>query len=359
MGILGGGPTLPERPSRRDRRKQRARARARPPGRQDSERRAQAMLLIAIALVAVIVVGVGVFGYIQTNANKPKEAPVVRVGDRSFDMGYMERRLRYIIRDALVGDAVLSDPQVAAYTALADVPDQELDRRGAPELGISVSEEEIDADIRLQLRVPESADTGVFADAYRNEVRDSGLHPDEYREVVAARLREEKLRQRFREQIPATAEQVHLRDIVVEQKDLQSVQDRLAAGEDFGTLAAEVSLDSNKALGGDMDWQPRGALPAEVEDVVFSLEVGQVSEPMSLSAGYYLFQVLEKAADRELTTDQRQQIEEQLYSDWRAGVAQQFPVTYADGDINMVLLKEQVAHLVEVAKSEGVGAGGG
>jgi len=359
MGILGRGPTLPERPSRSDRRQRKARPRSGSPVRRDNERRARTMLLIVMALVAAVVVGVGAFGYYQTTIKAEKES-VLRVGDRAFDMGYMERRLRYEIHNAFVGDAVVDDARSAALTVLLDVRDEELDRLGAPELGISVSEEEIDADIRLQLRVPESTDTGVFAEAYRNEVRESGLHPGEYREVVAARLREEKLRQRFRDQIPATAEQVHLRDILVSENDKQAVLDRLAAGEDFAALAMEVSLDSNSALGGDLDWQPRGALPLATESAVFSLEVGQVSEPVALSGGYYyLYQVLEKAADREVTTDQRQQMEERLYSDWRAGVAQQFPVVYADGDINTVLFEEQIGHLMEVAVSEGVGAGGG
>src|SRR4030042_2959172 len=210
MGILGRGPTLGGRPSRSDRRRSGVRSRPHAAVRRENERRAQTMLLIAIALIAVIVVGVGAFGYYQTTI-KAKEESVIRIGDRSFDMGYVERRLRYTIRNAIVGDAVLSDPQSAAYTALTDVRNEELGRLGAPELGISVSEEEIDADIRLQLRVPETADTGVFAEAYRNDVRESGLRPGEYREAGAARLLEGKLRQRFRDQIPATTEQVHRR----------------------------------------------------------------------------------------------------------------------------------------------------
>jgi parvulin-like peptidyl-prolyl isomerase len=314
------------------------------------------MLVIAVALVAVVIVGIGAFGYYETSI-KPKKASVVRVGDRGFDMGYMERRLRYIIHNATPDDPVLSDPQTAVLTAITDVTDEELDRRGAPDLGISVSEDEIDADIRLRLRIPETADTGTYAEAYRNDVRQSGLHPGEYREVVAAGLLEQKLRQRFRDQIPATTDQVHLRDIVVRQDNLQAVQDRLNAGEDFAAVAADVSLDTTtKAQGGDMGWQPRGGMPPEAESAVFSLEVGQVSDPVYLSGDYYLYQVLEKAADKEVTTDQRQQIEEQMLATWRSGVAQQFPVTYADGDAT--LIQEQIAQLVAVAQSEGVGAGG-
>jgi parvulin-like peptidyl-prolyl isomerase len=190
-------------------------------------------------------------------------------------------------------------------------------------------------------------------------VRQSGLHPSEYREVVAARLLEEKLRQRFRDQIPATAEQVRLRDILVQQTELQKVLDRLKAGEDFAAVASEVSLDTTtKDKGGEMDWQARGELPLATEGAVFSLEVGQVSAPISVGGGYsYLYQMLEKAADKEVTPDQQQQIEERMYTDWHTGVAQQFPVVYADGDT--ALIEEQIGHLVELATSEGVGAGGG
>jgi parvulin-like peptidyl-prolyl isomerase len=234
-----------------------------------------------------------------------------------------------------------------------------LDRRGSPDLGISISEEEIDADIRLRLRIPETADTTVFAEAYRNEVKQSGLSPSEYREIVAARLLEEKLRQSFRAQIPATTEQIRLRDILVQQTDLQKVLDRLKAGEDFAALALEVSLDTTtKDKGGEMDWQARGELPLAAEGAASSLEVGQVSEPVARSGSYYyLYQLLEKAADREVTPDQQQQIEDQMLTNWRSGLAQQFPVVYAGGD--NTLFQQQINQLAELATSEGVGASGG
>ena len=360
MGILGRGPTLPERPTRRDRRRQRARPRPSSAVRRDDERRAQAILLIAIGLVAVVVVGIGVFGYCETNV-KPKGVSVIRVGDRAFDMGYMERRLRYEIHNPISDPQVLANVNSAVATALQDVTNGELDRRGAAELGVSVSEDEIDAEIRLRLRVPETADTGVFAEAYRNEVLQSGLHPDEYREVVAARLLEVKLRQHFRDQIPATTEQVRLRDIRVKtQAEAQKVLERLQAGEDFAALVAELSLDTTtKDKGGEMDWQPRGGMPPEVESAVFSLEVGQLSGPVyqNQDGAYYLYQVLEKAADKEVTPDQQKQIEDQMLTNWRLGLVQQFPVVYADGDT--ARFQQQINQLGQLATSEGVGAASG
>jgi parvulin-like peptidyl-prolyl isomerase len=144
----------------------------------------------------------------------------------------------------------------------------------------------------------------------------------------------------------------------VQQADLQKVSDRLKAGEDFAAVAAEVSLDTEtKAKGGEMDWQARGELPTAAEGAVFSLEVGQVSTPVYLNGGYYLYQVLEKAADREVTPDQQQQIEDQMYTDWRSGVAEQFPVVYADND--MQRFQEQINQLGVLATSEGAGVSGG
>ena len=353
MGILGRGPTLSERPpSRRDRRQ--FGIKARPPGpRRESERRVQMMILFAIVSVALVVLGIAAYGYYQTNI-KPDQEPVIRVGDRNFDMGYMERRLRYVIRTASPGDLVLLNSRSAVQTALDGAMSEELDRQGSPELGISVTEEEIDAQIRLRLRIPEAADSSTFAESYRKAVKDSGLKPGEYRETIAADLLEEKLRQQLRTQIPTNAEQVRLRDIrVVTQEDAQKVLERLQAGEDFALLAGELSYDTaTKGKGGEMDWQARGQMPPEIESAVFSLEVDQLSQPLYQYGTYYIYQMLEKASDKEVTPDQRQQIGEQSLITWRTGVSQQVEVvTY--------LTEEQFNRLVEIAKSEGSEAGGG
>ncbi|MCJ7831045.1 MAG: peptidylprolyl isomerase, partial [Dehalococcoidia bacterium] len=98
-------------------------------------------------------------------------------------------------------------------------------------------------------------------------------------------------------------------------------------------------------------------MPPEAESAVFSLAVGQVSEPVYLSGGYYIYQVLEKAADKEVTPDQKQQIEDQMYTNWRSGVAEQFPVVYAGDDTT--LLQQQINQLGVLATSEGAGVSGG
>ena len=111
------------------------------------------------------------------------------------------------------------------------------------------------------------------------------------------------------------------------QEDAQKVLERLQAGEDFAAWQAELSYDTaTKGKGGEMDWQARGEMPPEIESAVFSLEVGQLSQPLYQYGTYYIYQMLEKAADKEVTPDQRQQIEEQSLTTWRTGVSQQVEV---------------------------------
>jgi parvulin-like peptidyl-prolyl isomerase len=65
---------------------------------------------------------------------------------------------------------------------------------------------------------------------------------------------------------------------------------RVKAGEDFGKVAGEVSEDdSTKANGGQLGWFERGVLPADLEQVVFSMEKGDVRGPIQGAQGFQVF----------------------------------------------------------------------
>lgn len=72
---------------------------------------------------------------------------------------------------------------------------------------------------------------------------------------------------------------------------------RLAAGEAFETVAAEVSDDpGSKQSGGDLGFFPRGRMVPEFEAVAFALEPAKVSEPVKSSYGFHLIRVEERRA---------------------------------------------------------------
>ena len=91
---------------------------------------------------------------------------------------------------------------------------------------------------------------------------------------------------------PSAFDALCLRAIVIPTTDLPAVQDRLAAGEDFGAVSAEVSTDPTIAeadgeLGACLPASQltSAGLPQEVVDLVAPLAVGEVSEPYDLQNG--------------------------------------------------------------------------
>lgn len=80
---------------------------------------------------------------------------------------------------------------------------------------------------------------------------------------------------------------------------LREIRARIVAGEDFADLAREYSQDPGSASrGGDMGFMARGEMVPSLEQVAFSLEPGELSEPVGSPYGLHLIQM----QDRQTTT---------------------------------------------------------
>lgn len=73
---------------------------------------------------------------------------------------------------------------------------------------------------------------------------------------------------------------------------LQTIQERLDAGESFADLAQEYSVDTVSAReGGDLGFAGRGVYEGAFEEALFALEEGQISEPVETGFGIHLIRV--------------------------------------------------------------------
>lgn len=103
-------------------------------------------------------------------------------------------------------------------------------------------------------------------------------------------------------------------DVAELEQRVAAAQARLAAGEEFSAVAAELSDDvGSSSNGGDLGFSSGDAFPAEMEEAVAALAVNEVSTPVVTDAGTHLILVTERrdGAAPELE-EMRPQIEEQL-----------------------------------------------
>ncbi|MDE3088532.1 MAG: peptidylprolyl isomerase [Chloroflexota bacterium] len=122
--------------------------------------------------------------------------------------------------------------------------------------------------------------------------------------------------------LPATAEQVHARHILVASaQQAQAILDQLHQGKDFAALAKQYSLDeASKANGGDLGWFPKDVMDPRFEAVAFQLKVNEISQVVQTQFGFHIIQVLEHESNRALPPEVIQNKRQQAFLAWLQAV---------------------------------------
>ena len=90
-------------------------------------------------------------------------------------------------------------------------------------------------------------------------------------------------------------EQVHLYNILLEtEEEAQDVLERLKAAENFSEITIEKSTGPSAAQGGDLGYLARGTIIPEIEEVVFALELEELSEVIKTDFGFHILKITEK-----------------------------------------------------------------
>ena len=234
-----------------------------------------------IIVVTISIVGAGWY----INQYQPLQQNVITVNDTNFNMDYYVNALEFYGR---------GQPTYYLYSIAGElvtiIQRNELIRQGAIKLGIDVSQEEVDEELKS---------------------RDPPLSKD-YRDLVRAEMLIDKLRDEyFDQQVPLYAEQRHIMAMFLESgNQAAGVRARIEGGEDFAGLAGELSLESlSKEENGDLGWRPKGILSilldtSIIDECAFSSEVGVLSQPLYdeeriKSVGYWIAKVLERKENPE------------------------------------------------------------
>jgi len=114
-------------------------------------------------------------------------------------------------------------------------------------------------------------------------------------------------------------------------KEAEEVKARIEGGEDFATVAKEVSDDEATASkGGDLGWVFKGKMGDAFDEVAFSLEPGQVGGPVKMDNGYAIILVEEKDPEHQVDEDEMETRRQQAFGEWLSA-----QVAAADVDKNL------------------------
>lgn len=336
------------------------------------------LLTIGTAVVVLLVVGLVGFSILQQSYIIPRqtlaEVEGVQITGEQFQQRVRLNRIRlvntflqYYQMQSIVMDPTFQqqiyiqllglqqelDPLVTGENTLNELIDDELLKLEAAELGITVSEADVERELQsffgyfpegtptsvptrtpyatatftnLQLEMlgatptsevpptatatlapvptgtPAATATPVTEQGYRqllaeylsNQSTEAQVSEQAIREAIQAGLLRQAFRQRLEGEVSRTEDQVWARHILVaSEEEAQDVLARLEADEDWNSIAAEVSTDmSNRNLGGDLGWFNRERMVEPFAEAAFSLRVGQTSEPVQTDFGWHIIQVL-------------------------------------------------------------------
>ncbi len=238
----------------------------------------------------------------------PTEAPMAaRVNGEGILLSEYEAELqRY--QAALQTAGEIYDPAAASQEMIDELINQTLLAQAAAAQNYAISDPDLQTEID-ELSEQAGGDAALQAWMSQNYYNDVSFRIALKRDMAATWMRSQ-----VSAAVPAAAEQVHARQILVDsQSEAENVLRQLQAGTAFDTLAYQY----DELTGGELGWFPRGyLLQPDVENAAFSLEAGGYSGVISTSYGYHIVEVIEKDPQHALSPDALSFLQRQALASW-------------------------------------------
>src|SRR5690606_1429890 len=146
-------------------------------------------------------------------------------------------------------------------------------------------------------------------------------------------ITDEEIKERYeRSKYEFDAQHILVEDL----ETAEEVKQKLDAGVDFAELAKEYSVDSSAESGGDLGTFSAGKMVKEFEDAVYSMEPGDISDPVESEFGFHIIKVNDK-----------REVEEDIgeFEDVKEELRRQL----ASEKVDMAKLQEKIDQMVQEA----------
>lgn len=283
------------------------------------QRKISLILWVIIPLIIVLIFGLtGWWAYDTYVA--PWGKVVARANETSYDMNYYVKMFRFYS----IGVGGQIDRVSFPYQVLQIMEDNALTRQGASAFDIVINPDEITESLNNQLMTPEEAKGNAtptdeeLADRYKEWLNVIKMSDKEYRQLIEVDIIRQKITEHLKENnVPLETEQIHLHAILLEEEETANeIYTQLQDGGNFSALAEEFStLEGISTTGGDAGWIPRG-IYTTIDDVAFGLAIGNVTEPISTTEGYYILEVSDKEESRPVDSDYRDVLANREFQSW-------------------------------------------
>ncbi len=261
----------------------------------------------------------------QDKKAKVVEEIIARVNNEIITRSDLERSKATLAEEIRQDCPTCTEVQLATIlkervqNLLRDLIDQALLAQKGKDLSINVETDVIKQldRIRQQNKLPdmealeeELRKAGITLEDYKSNIRNGLLTQEVVRNQVTSRINVDKEEvAKYYEQHKSEfvrPEQVYLSEFFlstdkkseaeipkVEEK-AKAYLERIKKGEDFGEMAKHFSEGSTAKQGGNLGGYQRGQLAKEIEEIVFNLKRGEMTEVIHTKTGFLILKVEER-----------------------------------------------------------------
>jgi len=269
-------------------------------------------------------------------ARKELEGTDIQINDASLDLARIQILRERLYKEYFETQVPASDEQVNMMAMLLESESQAAEIRNrlqnsenftalAEELSLDYYSKNNKGDIGWH---PESIFYELLGTSVPGEYAfgsEAGvLSQPRYDEEVTKTLGYWLIRVLEREDVPDVEEAIVQAILLGSEEEAQDVRARIEAGEDFTTLAKELSqFEESRKQEGELGLVSKGEMSTAVDEYIFNpeVEVGALSEPIRdetvwTKGGYWLIKVVDRDDDRPLEDNDRNFLLAKAFDNW-------------------------------------------